>query len=150
MSLKDLQKNVTLEKYSNIEIPELQYDNELTLIEIQEDVIPSDDSTSESSTIDTYEKLRTYSNKIIKFYMSEEKRLALYKELFNTEDIDEVSDEMMLEMTKLISFENLLSRIDEDKLDLYAKDNKIPLKSSRKKQEEIIVYTITKKAEKKS
>ena len=80
--------------------------------------------------------------------MSEEKRISLYRELFNNDEIDEVSDEMMLEMTKLISFDKLLSILDEEKLDLYAKDNKIPLKSNRKKQEEIILYSITKKAEK--
>lgn len=147
MSLKDLQKNVTLEKYSAIEIPELQYNNELTIIENKEEASQNENS-SEVHDGNVSEKLRTYSKKLIKFYMSEEKRISLYRELFNNDEIDEVSDEMMLEMTKLISFDKLLSILDEEKLDLYAKDNKIPLKSNRKKQEEIILYSITKKAEK--
>lgn len=148
MSLKDLQKNVTLEKYSAIEIPELQYNNELTIIENKEEETSQNENSSEVHDGNVSEKLRTFSKKLIKFYMSEKKRISLYRELFNNDEIDEVSDEMMLEMTKLISFDKLLSILDEEKLDLYAKDNKIPLKSNRKKQEEIILYSITKKAEK--
>lgn len=148
MSLKDLQKNVTLEKYSAIEIPKLQYNNELTIIETKADKTSQNETLAEVHDGNVSEKLRTYSKKLIKFYMTEEKRISLYRELFNNDEIDEVSDDMMFEMTKLISFGELLSILDEEKLDLYAKNNKISLKSNRKKQEEIILYSITKKAEK--
>lgn len=149
MSLKDLQKNVELEKYKNTSLPALQYDNELTLIQVKEEPAESNDSEKATDTSDINEKMKTYSKKLIKFYLSDEQRLSLYKELFNNEDIDDVSDDMMVEMTKLISFENILPLLTDEKLDLYAKDNKVPLKADRKKQEELIVYTMKKKAEKK-
>ena len=150
MSLKDLQKNVVLEKYKTTPLPEFEYDNELTFIETKTQSENQNNSTAtDSDSDDNSEKMRNYSKKIIKFYMSEEQRLALYKELFNTNEIDDVTDDMVIEMAKLISFENLLPLLEEDKLDLYAKDNKIPLKTDRKKQEEIIIYTMKKKASKK-
>ena len=140
MSQKDMKKKVFLENYKNIETSELKYDASVaekikmdeknTLTEKTEDV-------KESETKN--QNLWKFTRNILLFYIEPEKVVELYNKIFE-ENKENLSDEEIDNLAVKISFEDALNELPEEKLTEFAKENNIPIKSSKEKQIKLILH----------
>ena len=65
--------------------------------------------------------------------------LDLYNKNFGTSN-ENISDNQIEELSKIVSFEDVLNELSEDKLTEFSKDNNVPVKSNKEKQIKLIVH----------
>ncbi|UKI56264.1 MAG: hypothetical protein L6V90_03640 [Treponema succinifaciens] len=80
-----------------------------------------------------------FTRSILLFYIEPEKVVELYNKTFEA-DKENLSDEEIDNLAAKISFEDVLSEVSEEKLAEFAKENNIPVKSSKEKQIKLILH----------
>lgn len=142
MSQNSMKKKDFLDNFKNIETPKPEYDNELTEKIIIEDESEEDtvSSVEESKTVNN--DLWKYVRAILNFYMDPSIPVEIYNEKFN--DAKEFLSEQEIENLSLaITLEEVLKNVSDEKLNEFAKDNEIPIRSERDKLEKQIIHDIS-------
>jgi len=140
MSQKDMKKKVFLENYKDIETSELKYDAfvaEKIKIDEKNALAEKTEDVKEAETKN--QNLWKFTRSILLFYIEPEKVVKLYNKIFETNK-ETLSDEEIDNLATKISFEDALSEVSEEKLAEFAKENNIPVKSSKEKQIKLILH----------
>ncbi|WP_022930863.1 hypothetical protein [Treponema bryantii] len=138
MSQKDMKKKDFLENYKNLETSEPKYDNSLTeKVSFEREAEDNNDNKKDLNTNQT--NLWKYTRSVLNFYMDKNTVLNLYNKNFGTSN-ENISDNQIEELSKIVSFEDVLNELSEDKLTEFSKDNNVPVKSNKEKQIKLIVH----------
>ena len=142
MSQESMKKKDFLDNYKDMETPEPKYDNELT----EKIIIPEIQEESESIELEEVENnsenLWKYIRSLLMFYMDNTMASDIYNNTFNDSKVY-VTDDEIENLAKAISLDEILKYLTDEKLKEFAKDNDIPVRSDREKQEKLIVHEIT-------
>ncbi len=141
MSQNSMKKKDFLDSYRNIQTPLPEYDNLLT-----EKIILANDEDFSNSEVQTEEDseqkgkdLSKYSRAALMFYMENHEAAQIYNEFFG-EAKDALTEEEIEDLASKINFETVLKNLSDAKLTEFAKDNDIPVRSDREKQEKLILH----------
>lgn len=138
MSQKDMKKKDFLENYKNLETTEPRYDNTLTeKVSFESDAEDVNDNKKDLNKNKT--NLWKFTRSVLHFYMDKNTVLDLYNKNFGTSN-ENISDNEIEELSKKVSFEDVLNELSEDKLTEFSKDNNVPIKSNKEKQIKLIVH----------
>lgn len=138
MSQKDMKKKDFLENYKNLETSEPKYDNSLTEKISFERTL--DDSIENNNDLNTNQtNLWNFTRSVLLFYMDKNTTIDLYNKVFETSN-ENISDNEIEELSKKVSFEDVLNELSEEKLTEFSKDNNIPVKSNKEKQIKLIMH----------
>ena len=141
MSQNSMKKKDFLDSYRNIQTPLPEYDNLLT-----EKIILANDEDFSNSEVQTEEDseqkgkdLSKYARAALMFYMENHEAAQIYNE-FSGEAKDSLTEEEIEDLASKINFETVLKNLSDAKLTEFAKDNDIPVRSDREKQEKLILH----------
>ena len=140
MSQKDMKKKVFLENYKELETSEPKYDSyivEKIKTDTENVLVKKTDNAEKSETTET--NLWKFTRSILLFYIEPERLVELYNKTFESNK-ENLSDEETDNLAVKISFEDALNELSEEKVTEFAKENNIPVKSSKEKQIKLILH----------
>lgn len=142
MSQESMKKKDFLDNFKNKDTPKPEYDNELTEKIVIPEMHEETDNTESDDTGNTSTDLWKYTRSLLMFYMDNTVTVDVYNKTFN-DSKDFVTDQEIENLSMTISLPETLKYLSDEKLKEFAKDNDIPVRSDREKQEKLIVHEIS-------
>lgn len=141
MSQASMKKKDFLDNFQNIETSAPEYDNVKTEKIIIKD-ITEEESSEQKEAPKANVDIWKYTRSILMFYMDSTVAVEIYNKTFN--DAKEFITEQETEnLSMTITLDEVLKYVSDDKLKEFAKENDIPVRSDREKQEKLIVHEIS-------
>lgn len=142
MGQDSMKKKDFLDNFKDKETPRPEYDNELT-----EKIVISEmpETTENFKTIEgenNSTNLWKYTRALLMFYMENTTAVEIYNKTFN-DSKQFVTDEEIENLSVTISLAETLKYLSDEKLKEFAKENNIPVRSDREKQEKLVVFEIS-------
>ena len=136
MSQDSMKKKDFLDNFQNIETSAPEYDNAKT------EKINIDDSVEEDEAPKVNVDMWKYTRSILMFYMDSTVAVEVYNKTFN-DSKEFITEQETENLSMTITLEEVLKYVSDDKLKEFAKENDIPVRSDREKQEKLIVHEIS-------
>ena len=142
MGQDSMKKKDFLDNFKDKETPRPEYDNELT-----EKIVISEmpETTENFKTIEgenNSTNLWKYTRALLMFYMENTTAVEIYNKTFN-DSKQFVTDEEIENLSVTISLAETLKYLSDEKLKEFTKENNIPVRSDREKQEKLVVFEIS-------
>jgi hypothetical protein len=141
MSQESMKKKDFLDSYKNKDTPKPEYNSELTeKIIIPEMPEPEEDPAeyTENNSVTMWK----YTRSLLMFYMDNTVSIEVYNKTLN-DSKEFVTDQEIENLSMTITLAEALKYLTDEKLKEFAKDNDIPIRSDREKQEKLIVHEIS-------
>jgi hypothetical protein len=141
MSQESMKKKDFLDSYKNKDTPKPEYNSELTeKIIIPEMPEPEEDPAeyTENHSVNMWK----YTRSLLMFYMDNTVSIEVYNKTLN-DSKEFVTDQEIENLSMTITLAEALKYLTDEKLKEFAKDNDIPIRSDREKQEKLIVHEIS-------
>lgn len=142
MSQNSMKKKDFLDNFQNIETSAPEYDNAKTEKIIITEVTEDNNESNSDGTGKNNPNIWKYTRSLLMFYMDNTVVVEIYNKTFN-DSKENVNEQEIENLSLTIPLNDVLKYVTDEKLKEFAKENDIPVRSDREKQEKLIVHEIS-------